>query len=41
LTVVLSFSGQAQVDEYDDDINIQNCDGADNNSIEEEEDNSN
>jgi hypothetical protein len=39
LTVVLSFSEQAQVDEDDDsnDINVEDCVGADNNSIEKEE----
>jgi hypothetical protein len=41
LTVVLSFSGQAQVNEDDDDINVKYCDGADDDTIEEEEDNSN
>ena len=43
LNVVLSSSEQAQVDEDDDsnDINVEDCVGADNNSIEkEEEDNS-
>jgi hypothetical protein len=39
LNVVLSSSGQAQIDE-DDDINVEDCVGADNESIEEEEDNS-
>jgi hypothetical protein len=39
LIVVLSFSEQAQVDEDDDsnDINVEDCVGADNNSIEKEE----
>ena len=39
LNVVLSSNGHAQVDEdYDsDEINIKNCDGVDNESIEEEE----
>ena len=42
LNVVLSSSGQAQVDEGDDsnDINIEDCVRADDESIEEEEDNS-
>jgi hypothetical protein len=42
LNVVLSSNEQAQVDEDDDnnDINMEDCDGADNESIEEEEDNS-
>jgi hypothetical protein len=38
LNVVLSSNGQAQVDENDDDINIEDCDGANDDSIEEEED---
>jgi hypothetical protein len=40
--VVLSSSGQANVDEDDDDIHIEDCDGADDDSIndEEEEENS-
>ena len=39
LYVVLSSSGQAQVDKYDNsnDINIEDYDGADDESIEEEE----
>jgi hypothetical protein len=38
LNVVLSSSGQAQVDEGDDDdINIEDCNEADDDSIEEEE----
>jgi len=37
LKVVLSSSGQAQVYEDDDDIHIKDCDGVDDNSIEEEE----
>jgi len=37
LNVVLSSSGQAQVYEDDDDIHIEDCDGVDDNSIEEEE----
>jgi hypothetical protein len=39
LNVVLSSNGHAQVDEdYDsDEINVKNCDGVDNESIEEEE----
>ena len=41
LTVVLNFSGQAQVNEDDDYINVKYCDGADDDTIEEEEDNSN
>jgi hypothetical protein len=43
LNVVLSSSGQAQVDEDDDNnvINIEDCDGVDDDSIEEEKDNSN
>jgi hypothetical protein len=42
LNVVLSSSGQAQVDEDDDInyINVKDCVGADSESIEEEEDNS-
>jgi hypothetical protein len=42
LNVVLSSNEQAQVDEDDDnnDINIEDCDGVDDESIEEEEDNS-
>jgi hypothetical protein len=42
LNVVLSSSGQAQVDEDDDsnDINVEHCDGADDESIKKEEDNS-
>jgi hypothetical protein len=42
LNVVLSSSGQAKVNEDDDNnvINVEDCDGADDNSIEEEEDNS-
>ena len=42
LNVVLSFSGQAQVNEDNDnnDIKIEDCDGADDESI-KEEDNSN
>ena len=42
LNVVLSSNEQAQVDEDDDnnDINMEDCDGADDESIEEEEDNS-
>jgi hypothetical protein len=40
LNVVLSSNGQAQVDENDDDINIEDCDEADDDSIEEEEDTS-
>ena len=40
LNVVLSFIRQSQIDEEnDDDINVEDCDGADDNSIEEEEDN--
>jgi len=39
LYVVLKSSGQAQVDE-DDDSNVEDCIGADDESIEEEEDNS-
>jgi hypothetical protein len=43
LNVVLSSSGQAQVDEGDDsnDINVEDCVRADDESIEEEENNSN
>jgi hypothetical protein len=39
LNVILSSNGHAQVDEdYDsDEINVKNCDGVDNESIEEEE----
>jgi hypothetical protein len=38
LNVVLSSSGQANVDEDDDDDNhIEDCDGADDNSIDDEE----
>jgi hypothetical protein len=42
LNVVLSSSGQAQVDEDDDNnvITVKDCDGADDESIEEEEENS-
>ena len=40
LNVVLSSSGQAQVNEDDDDINIEDCNGAEDDSIEEEEENS-
>jgi hypothetical protein len=40
LNVVLSYSGQAQVNEDDDDINIEDCNGAEDDSIEEEEENS-
>ena len=41
LNIVLSSSGQAQVDEDDDnnEINIKDCDEGDNESIEEKEDN--
>jgi hypothetical protein len=39
LNVVLSYSGQAQVNEDDDDINIEDCNGAEDDSIEEEEEN--
>jgi hypothetical protein len=39
LNVVLSSSGIANVDE-DDDNHIEECDGADNNSIDDEEENS-
>jgi hypothetical protein len=41
LNIVLSSSGQAQVDEDDDnnEINIKDCDGGDDESIEEKEDN--
>ena len=38
LNVVLSSSGQAHVDE-DDDIHIDDCNGADDDSIDEEEEN--
>ena len=41
LNVVLSSSGQTQVDENDDDNNIEDCNGVDDDSIEEEEENSN
>jgi len=42
LNVVLNSSEQAQVDKDDDNnvINIEDCDGADDNSIKEEKDNS-
>jgi len=40
LNVVLSFSGLANVDE-DDDNHIEECDGADNNSIDDKDENSN
>jgi hypothetical protein len=42
LNVVLSSSGQAKVNEDDDNnvINVEDCDGADDDSIEEKEDNS-
>jgi hypothetical protein len=39
LNVVLSSSGLANVDE-DDDNHIKECDGADNNSIDDEDENS-
>jgi len=39
LNIVLSSSGQAHVDKDDNDIHIENCDGADDDSIEEEEEN--
>jgi hypothetical protein len=35
LNVVLSSSGQEHVDEDDDDIHIEDCDGANDNSIDE------
>jgi hypothetical protein len=38
LNVVLSFNGQANVDEDDDDIHIEDCDGADDYSNVDEED---
>ena len=43
LNVVLSSSEQAQIDEDDDnnDINVEDCVGANNESIEEDEDSSN
>ena len=37
MNVVLSTSGQANVDEEDDDMNIEDCDGADDDSIDDEE----
>jgi hypothetical protein len=38
LNVVLSFSGQANIDEDDDDdIHIEDCDGANDDSIDDEE----
>jgi hypothetical protein len=37
LNVVLSSSRQANVDEDDDDIHIEECDEADNDSIDDEE----
>jgi hypothetical protein len=37
LNVILISSEQAQVYEDDDDIHIEDCDGVDDNSIEEEE----
>jgi hypothetical protein len=42
LNVVLSSNGEAQVDEDDDsnDINVKDCNRADDESIKEEEDNS-
>jgi len=40
LNVVLSSTGLANVDE-DDDNNIKECDGADNNSIDDKDENSN
>jgi hypothetical protein len=42
LNVVLSSNGEAQVDEDDDSnhINVKDCNRADDESIEEEEDNS-
>jgi hypothetical protein len=36
LNAVLSSSGQANIDEDEDDIHIEECDGADNNSIDDE-----
>jgi hypothetical protein len=41
LNIVLSSSGQTQVDKDDDnnEINIKDCDGGDDESIEEKEDN--
>jgi hypothetical protein len=40
LNVVLSSSRQAEVNEDDDDINIEDCNGAEDDSIEEEKENS-
>jgi len=40
LNVVLSTSGQANVDEDDEDIHIEDCDGDDDDSINDEEENS-
>jgi hypothetical protein len=40
LNVVLSSSGQAQVNEDDDGINVEDCNEADDDSIEEKGDNS-
>ena len=40
MNVVLRSNGKAQLYEDDDDINVEDCDGADDDSIEEEEDNS-
>ena len=37
LNVVFSFSGQANVDEDDDDIHIEDCDEGDDYSIDDEE----
>jgi hypothetical protein len=40
LNVVLSTSGQANVDEDDEDIHIEDCEGDDDDSIDDEEENS-
>ena len=40
LNVVLSTSGQANIDEDDEDIHIEDCDGDDDDSINDEEENS-
>ena len=41
LNVVLSSSGQANVDEDDDDIHIEDCDATDDDSIDDEEEKEN
>jgi hypothetical protein len=41
LNVILSSSGQANVDEDDDDIHIEDCDATDDDSIDDEEEKEN